>query len=56
MEILDRKVKVMARFGQKLSLVRVGEASKWVVLKSQKERKIEKVSPIRFEEVKLPFG
>jgi hypothetical protein len=44
MEILDRKVKVMARFGQKLSLVRLGEAFDLAqlicqVLKSQKERK-----------------
>jgi hypothetical protein len=59
MEILERKV--MARFGRKLSLVRLGEAFDLAqlicqVLKSQKERKIEKVSNIRLEEVKLPFG
>jgi NADH:ubiquinone oxidoreductase subunit H len=45
MEILDRKV--MARFGQKLSLVRVGEAFDLAqlicqVLKSQKKEKSRK--------------
>jgi hypothetical protein len=55
MEILDRKV--MARFGQKLARGGFRRGSIDLSgLKIPKREKIEKVSHIRFEEVKLPFG